>query len=98
MFTLIISLLVGATLGTGLSVASLLPATLCMVSGILVFDVLQSGVSLSTLQASVVATVALQIGYTATVCARYRWTTPPHGRVIASSRLAEPKKPYAEVA
>jgi hypothetical protein len=96
MFILIICLLVGAVLAMGLNVVSLLPATLSMIIGILVWDLLQSGLSLSSLQSCVIATFALQIGYVSGIYARYLLTTPPP--VATPVPLGKHKKHYAEIA
>jgi len=98
MFILIICLLVGAVLAMRLNVVSLLPATLFMIIGILVWDFLQSGLSLSSLQSCVIATFALQIGYVSGICARYLLTTPPPAPVITPVPLGKHKKHYAEMA
>jgi hypothetical protein len=94
MFILIICLLVGSVLAMGLTVVSLLPATLFIVFGILTWDFAVSALSLSSLQSCVIAVFALQIGYVSGICIRYLLTPTP---VATSARIGKQKKRYVEL-
>lgn len=98
MLVLLSCLLVGAVLGLRLNVVSLLPATLCMVIGILASDLVQSSLTLASLQSCLAAAFALQIGYACGLCARHLLKTPPRDPVTAPASLGERKKAYVEVA
>jgi hypothetical protein len=98
MLVLLVCLLVGAVLGMGLNVVSLLPATLIAIVAILASDLVQSTLSFSSLQACLIAAFALQIGYASGICVRYLLKTPPRAPVAVTTSVGERKKSYVEAA